>query len=181
MRKVLAVLLMFLVCTVYVMSIRTDDKGNRTEGATQQTSVEQVDVKQGIQEIYDTVKIAYPTTPKEVMQYYNKLMQYQYSKEAIIEDAPLAVDTMRMFYSKGLLNLNDYNRQIELFSAEVEANKENKLYLIESDIKSIAFTQENMALIEVVHTTTTKELERQYWMIREDEVWKIHKWQDTGL
>ena len=173
MQKVLAILLMLLVCTVYILSIRDD-----TKVGEKKNSHETANIQKELQALEEKLQYEETLTPKEVILLHNQLMEYAYSEAMKEEDVKSLIDTMRRLYSKELLALNDYEGQIELFKQEVLNNQDKKMFIKESEIESIEFTESNTALVKVVHGTTKEQVERMYTLIKEDSGWKIYSWEN---
>lgn len=175
MRKIGAILLMLLVCTVYILSIKQKDEATSKETPI----VEQaISLEQKFEELKKILKSDYPGTPKEIIELYNEAITYQYSEEMTQDYVEDTITVMRMIYSQELIALNHYEGQVERLREEVLLNEQNKLYITKSSIESIEFTEENIAIVNVAYDTTLKTIHRTYYMVRENNHWKIHSWND---
>lgn len=178
MQKVIAILLMLLVCTVYIVSIKQEKS---TTIKDQVVSNEVIQIDEELENIQKILQNQYPGTPKELIFIYNQIMGYQYSEQMEEEYIEDIVTTMRMTYSESLIALNHYEGQVERLGEELKQNANEKLYLIDSSTESIEFTQDNTAIVKVVYQTTVEKLERTYYIIKENNQWKIHSWEDIRL
>lgn len=176
MRKVLAVLIMLLIGSIYVLSIKQDGQG--VDNHMTQESSENVKRLVELEEILET---KYPNTPKEVIEIHNELMQRQYSKQ--VDEAMLKeiVKLVRELYASELLGLNTYEAQLEGIFQEVDANKEQDIFLESSTIETIEFIDQQLTIVEVKHHITQKTIERMYYLVKEEDKWKIRSWKDESV
>lgn len=170
MRKILAILIMLLVCSVYILSL---NKEAISEDKSQQELVEGQSVLGNLREILTD---NYPKTPKEVVEVNNQIMMYQYSNEIEVEEVEEVVELIRLLYTADLNALNDKNQQVQHLKEEIILNMGNDFCLKESSIEAINFTHENIAEVHVRYVTSQSEITRIYTVMREDEKWKIHNW-----
>lgn len=175
MRKGFAILIMLLVCSVYVISIKQDPKGSNEKKGS-------VDLNKQISklEILNAeIQQNYPSTPKAVIEANNRIMSYHFSKDMTPEEVGIAVDTLRLLYSKELLELNDRQQQIDQLTLEILNTQLEEAYLEESTIDTIEFVDDYLTIVEVsYHLSSGKNL-RTYYVIRENGQWKIHSWEDS--
>lgn len=164
MRKVLAILLMLLVCSVYILSIRSDQTALPNEK------------KLPLETVKETIVEDYPKTPREVIQLHGEIMMYQYSQEMDEVYLNHTVELLRMLYTDELKNLNEKAFQIERLKQELTNNTLQGLYLESYTIETIEFTHEYIAEIRVKYITTQNEILLTYAVIKKDNQWKIHNW-----
>ncbi|MGL4363021.1 MAG: DUF6715 family protein [Cellulosilyticaceae bacterium] len=183
MRKVFAILLMILICTVYMLSIRKDVTKDEIvqEKMLDEQEIVIATIEERLENVKKTLNTEYPSTPKELMTTFNEVMQCQYNKEIEIDKLEDTVNLTRMMYSEELISLNEYERQYSTIVQEITENNKSGLFITGSRIVSIEFKLENMAYIIVVYETTKGELARGYDIIKENAQWKIHDWKDLMI
>ena len=181
MRKALAVLIMIGICSIYFIAMRSKGVSVGTEKAeaSLKTSIE---MDKQIKEITEKINENYPETPKLLMEVANEIMQVQYSKEwepeSELENQTLLA--LRLLYSKELLMLNSYEKQIENLRMELIKNHEDGIYLKETRIDSIKFISADNAVIMVFNETNKGTQKREYTLVKEEDLWKIYSWKDLN-
>lgn len=184
MRKAIALVVMIVVCSIYFVAMNHAGEEKQV-ATTDNTLVENIKVQDvRLEDIRDTIQEieeAYPSTPKALIEMHNDIMGLQYGENVISELTEETMKALRMLYSKELISLNDSNRQLELLAAELKHNKEVGIYLVGSTIESIAFPTPDTALIEIMHEMTRESQKRQYTLIKQEGLWKIHSWKDLAL
>lgn len=200
MRKIVAVLIIILVVTVYVVAIRKNVKKDTPAEMTEVEAVEEIveeTVGEDVVEAFaaltlEDVPIAtalyrmqrkieanYPSTPKEVITLYNEIMALQYSEEMLAEDITMSVDTMRLLYSEALLEVNPYNEQVYYHTEELAYNTLNQFYITGTQIETIEFIEDyTIAVVDVIYTTTKDPVERLYRLYKSEDKWQILSWVD---
>lgn len=184
MNKVIALVIMIVVCSIYFVAM--DYRGEESGIVKKQEQVLdnklKVDAnKDTIQKMIQQIETEYPETPKMLIEFNNRIMQYQYSKDVNDEVMTETLKALRMLYSEELLQLNSYEKQFENLKVELEKNHIGKLYLTKNTIKSIEFPSPENAFVEVVHETTKESERRQYTLVKEKGLWKIHSWSSLSL
>lgn len=180
MNKAIALVIMIVVCSIYFIAM--NDTGEEIGIVKKQEQIldDEVNVD-AIQKIIQEIETAYPETPKMLIEFNNRIMQYQYSKDANDGMIKETLKALRMLYSEELLQLNSYEKQVENLKIEIEKNHREKLYLTKNTIKSIGFPSPENAFVEVVHETTKESERRQYTLVKEKGLWKIHSWSSLSL
>lgn len=181
MRKALAVLIMISVCSIYFIAMK--NKGVEQVSKEETTFLKaNVEMEKRIQEITKEIEKEYPKTPKLLMETANEIMKLQYSKEwepeSQIESQTLLA--LRLLYSKELLALNSYEKQLEALEMELSQNQKEDLYLKEARIDSIKFETADHALVSVFNETNKGMQQREYTLIKEEGLWKIYSWTDLN-
>lgn len=181
MRKALAVLIMISVCSIYFIAMK--NKGVEQVSKEETTFLKaNVEMEKRIQEITKEIEKEYPKTPKLLMETANEIMKLQYSKEwepeSQIESQTLLA--LRLLYSKELLALNSYEKQLEALEMELSQNNKEDLYLKEARIDSIKFETADHALVSVFNETNKGMQQREYTLIKEEGLWKIYSWTDLN-
>lgn len=134
-------------------------------------------IEQGIKEVKEQLTSAYPKTAEEVIEYHNKIMNYQYSRYMQEEYVKPAVEIVRMLYSKEILGLNLVESQEESLLKEIQANQQQSVFILQSKIISTRYdSEETTAVVKVIHSTNIKDMTREYMLIKEDGNWKISGW-----
>ncbi|MHC1748962.1 MAG: hypothetical protein AB9856_11630 [Cellulosilyticaceae bacterium] len=171
MKKIVLVMLMLLLCVGYFLAVRSKNE----------KPVEKY--KEGIEVLLktenDALTTAYPKTPEAVIENHSKIMEYQYSSQMEQGLVDEAVATIRLLYSKTLLDLNPEDQQEFIMVGELLENKENKIHIIKSEIEQVDYNKKkDEATIKVKHYTTKGDKERKYNLILEKGKWKIDGWEN---
>lgn len=183
MRKAIALVIMIVVCSIYFIAMNYTDEGTGM-GKKQAQGLDKGKVsspKDMIEKIIKEIEAEYPETPKMLMELNNHIMQLQYSEDSGDDLIRETLKALRMLYSNELLQLNSYEKQLENLKVELEKKYVDKLYLTKSTIKTIAFPSPENALVEVLHETTKRSERREYRLVKEKGLWKIHSWSDLSL
>lgn len=183
MRKAIALVIMIVVCSIYFIAMNyTDEEAGVGEKQEQRLGEGKIaSPKDTIEKMIKEIETEYPETPKMLMELNNRIMQYQYSEDSDDDVIRETLKALRMLYSNELLQLNSNEKQLENLKVELEKNHEDKLYLTKSTIKTIAFPSPENALVEVLHETTKKSERREYRLVKENGLWKIHSWGNLSL
>lgn len=181
MRKAIALVIMIVVCSIYFIAMNYTDEGI---GMGKKLGLGEGKIsypKDTIEKIIMEIETEYPATPKMLMELNNHIMQCQYSEDSDDDVIIETVKALRMLYSNDLLQLNSYEKQLENLKDELDKNHADKLYLTRSTIKTIVFPSPENALVEVLHETTKKSERREYRLVKEKGLWKIHSWSNLFL
>lgn len=171
MKKLLVILIMLLLCVGYFYAVRA----NNPQKKYAQREIQKIE--QGIKEVKEQLTSAYPKTAEEVIEYHNKIMNYQYSRYMQEEYVKPAVEIVRMLYSKEILGLNLVESQEESLLKEIQANQQQSVFILQSKIISTRYdSEETTAVVKVIHSTNIKDMTREYMLIKEDGNWKISGW-----
>lgn len=174
MKKLLVILVMLLLCVGYFYAVRANNPRKKYA----QREIQKIE--QGIKEVKDNLTSAYPKTAEDVIEYHNKMMNYQYSRYMQEEYVKPAIETVRMLYSKELLELNSIESQEDALLKEIRANKEQSVFILQSKTISTRYdAEETTAIVKVVHSTNIKDMTREYVLIKEEESWKINGWSNV--
>lgn len=168
MRKIIVTLGLVLMCIMYFILIRKD--------IVEKDSNSKIDVL--INKEKNELTQTYPSSPKDIVESHNRLMQYEYSKEIRDENIPLLLETMRMVYSEELLKANSLESQQTSLLIEIANNREKGLYMIGSQLGDILYSDEDKVTITVKHFTTLGDIVRNYNLIEENKKWKINHWEN---
>ncbi len=171
MKKVLVVLLMLLICLAYFYSVRTNSPQKKVAAR------EKEKIQKGLQQVTDELTNNYPKTAEMVVEYHNKIMNYQYSQYMQEELVRPAIEATRMLYTKELLELNAAEFQENALLQEIQSNKQRSLFILQSKIMSTRYNaDETAAVVKVIHATNVKDMVREYMVVKEDGYWKISGW-----
>lgn len=181
MRKALAVLIMISVCSIYFIAMK--NKGVEQVSKEETTFLKaNMEMDKRIKEITKEIEENYPKTPKLLIETANEIMKLQYSKEwepgSEIESQTLLA--LRLLYSKELLVLNSYEKQLEALEVELSQNHKEELYLEEARIDSIKFETPDYAVVHIFNETNKGTQQREYTLIKEEGLWKIYSWTDLN-
>ncbi len=171
MRKALGIVMMLMVVSVFLLTIR----GDRT--ALEDTQLD-YDANKEITTLQQQFEAGYPQTPKEVVAYYNDVLAIQYHAAMPEKAIPETITLARNVYSKALSNLNDHSAQVAQFQKEYVRNQKENNYYQAGTIKEIAFEEDMLAYVDVDYELTEAGFQRTYELVFEDEKWRINKWQD---
>lgn len=130
----------------------------------------------------------YPPTPKEVMKYYNELMQCFYNEDCTDEEIEALGNRARELYDEELLANNDQEVYLMNLKADIEDYKENKRRISGTSVASSAnveyFSQDGYEFARIMCGYTVLEGKnstsvKQVYLLREDEDnrWKIYGWE----
>jgi hypothetical protein len=165
MKRILALLIVMLVSLIYFTTLRT-----KTEQQTREANV-----TAQLEEKYEHYAENYPKTIEDVLIGHDTFMKLQYSQGMTKEDVSLSVKGIRLFYAKKTLELNPEATQIVNLENDLITNKEKGFYLLDSKIGVITYQGEEV-LVKVTYDTTTGQIEREYILSIEDDLWKIREW-----
>lgn len=181
MRKVIGILLMVICVAVYLISMRgkvQSDKVNH--GGEAATSVSS---EKKIAQIEKKIDTAYPDKPTEVIAIHNELMKIFYGNMSTSESLEDYARTIRKIYSTELQSLNSLETQIQDLEAEKEYIDATDITLVASEVKEVYVLKdekgkETKAEVNVMHTTNQGSVNRTYFLVNEDGVWKINAWEN---
>lgn len=130
----------------------------------------------------------YPSTPKEVITLFNKMVEYLYGGKINKQDVESVTIQQRNLIKEAVLNENPLDVQVERIIYEIESYKKEKKKIIGSDIKEITpdnyFGENNeYCTVEVVYylvkgNNPNINVYQEYILEKNEEgLWKILGWQ----
>lgn len=136
------------------------------------------------------LKTDYPSSPREVIRFYSRIMQSYYDLDYTEEELLQLVDQARSLFDQELLNENDKDEHIKELKIEIEKYKDLKQTITNSkvaEINQIVYYSEagdDYAKVAVVYTLKNKNgTPKAYedYMLRKDEEgnWRILGWKIT--
>ncbi|WP_010169176.1 DUF6715 family protein [Candidatus Epulonipiscium viviparus] len=146
------------------------------------TNIAQKNFDQNLVDFTTQMEAGYPSTPEDVVTSYSDLLQLAYSEHADTEDIVALVEMMRTLYSSELLLLNDANKQVINLVADVENQREQANFLLQSSIARVEYLEntDEMTII-MTHTMTNFKITREYYVVKENDQWKIFSFKDVGV
>lgn len=181
MRKMIGVLMMVVVVGGFIMATRGRiiDNGRQT----QNTDNQEAESNQKIATIEEQLDTNYPTEPAEVIATHNELMKTLYGRITISETLENYIRTIRKLYSTNFLDLNAHDKQLKDLESEMQTIESLKIDLVSSEIKTIYVLKdeegkEMTAKVKVRHTTNQGNIDRIYFLINEEGLWKINAWEN---
>nr|WP_318686346.1 DUF6715 family protein [uncultured Acetatifactor sp.] len=129
----------------------------------------------------------YPPTPKEVLRYYNEILECLYNEECTDEEIEQLGNKAREMYDEELLENNEQEEYLARLRADVESYRENNMRIANSSVASganVDYFEEDgyeFARIHCGYTITENGVSgavREVYLLRRDEnrLWKIYGW-----
>ncbi len=136
------------------------------------------------------MKNDYPSTPKEVMKYYNELLKCFYNEACTEEEIDDLGERARELYDAELLEANEFGTYLMRLRAEIADYREKGRRIVSSSVAAstnVDFFEEDgfeFARILCVYNITEGEVNnstRQMYLLRKDEDrhWKIYGWENA--
>lgn len=200
MKKMIGVLTVLLICAmvfaVYIgFQVRNEQmKNEETSTGTETGTVNEEDniewwdddVKSTNEDYIEImsrdIATDYPTSYLDLMEYYNKMVVYMYSGQATEEEIKNLVDRERAIYSQEILLMNTYEEQLAYAIEDVESFTQDENKIMSSEILEVFETnlENDMVEIRVLYRVTkTGNSDMQYYLIKENGLWKIHSFRAT--
>lgn len=175
MKKMLLVLLMCTLCIGFFFLVKNHDL--RIGFITKE-----IDIEEQLKNHYNELEEDYPSTPRDVIERHNEMMQYLYGHKMQDRHIDLYVQTMRKFYTEELLSHNTQESQKESIWLEKQDNNLNKLKLLESKVEEIIYQEEQQkAEVQVIHYLNKQNITRVYYLQKTSLGWKIIGWEDVKI
>lgn len=172
MRKGILIVIMIGICIVYFFSFKI-----RNEVLRQSSN--SINIEEKLASYESQLLDAYPTAAQEVVRMYGDIIAIYYRgqmKEVYIEKY---VDVVRMFYSQEINTLNTRQEQIEQLKLELMAAKDNPIILLKTEILETHHVNEDSdTIVKVKHFTNKNDIERSYYLKKQNGKWKITSWED---
>ncbi len=132
----------------------------------------------------------YPSTPKEVVKYYNEIMKCFYNEECTEDELEDLVYKAREMYDAELLEANDVETNILNLKGEVKTFTDNKRRLTNCSVAAstnVVYDEiDGDSFAKIMCGYTVMEGSTSYpmtytYLLRRDEQkrWKIYGWKDT--
>lgn len=198
MKKMIGVLTVLLICAmVFAVYIGFQVRNEQMKNEGTETGTGTVNEGDNIEKWDDDVKSTnedyieimsrdmatdYPTSYLDLMEYYNKMVVYMYSGQATEEEIKNLVDRERTIYSQEILLMNTYEEQLAYAIEDVESFTQDENKIMSSEILEIFETnlENDMVEIRVLYRVTkTGNSDMQYYLIKENGLWKIHSFRAT--
>lgn len=185
MRKTVGVLLMILVivAAVFTMKNRMSTKGDGSQ-ATEGIIVNEKNLgaSEMINKVEKQLETKYPEKAEDLIELHNKLMDvgYKYSMDdAVIKQY---VTTIRKMYSERFKEINPEEDQVSFMSEERKTMAGQNMELVASKVTKVFVSKDDKgeainAEINVMHTTNMGSVDRTYFLIKEEGMWKIDGWE----
>lgn len=136
------------------------------------------------------MKNDYPSTPKEVMKYYNELLKCFYNEACTEEEIDDLGERARELYDAELLEANEFGTYLMRLRAEIADYRGKGRRIVSSSVAAstnVDFFEEDgfeFARILCVYNITEGEVNnstRQMYLLRKDEDrhWKIYGWENA--
>lgn len=133
------------------------------------------------------MSLDYPNTPRDVVKLHNRYLMVFYTYDLKDEELMLLNDKVRSLYCSELLSVNPLENSLPALKRDIEKTKEAgytyKSYLLPEASQVVYFTKDgkDMATLDVTITVdvskdTRGEMTIQYFLIKENEQWKIYGW-----
>lgn len=106
-------------------------------------------------------------------------MVMQYDQGVTPEVIEQTLKALEMLYDEEALGCNTYSSQLELIE-EIRINKEADVYLVGNTIDTLTFPTLEKVSIEVTHEMTKEIEKRQYTLIKQDGLWKVHSYKELA-
>ena len=179
MRKAIGVLMIVVVVGGYIWMTRS--QYSKEEVVAEQAH-KATKVGEQIEEIQKTIKSQYPSNPKEVVEMHNKLMGICYKNTLSDKEIKTYAETVRQLYAIEFNELNSQDSQISALEEEQKAIGTEGMQLVTSEITETYIAKdnkgaENTAEVNVMHVTNLGSTERTYFLIKENNEWKINGWE----
>ena len=186
MRKLIGVLLM-VVCVGGGIWMSFGRNGQFKEDSEKRT-LQSENVKSAaakIDEIDKEIENNYPEKVKDVIEIHNELMAIAYKDPMDDDTVKKYVKTIRKIYGLEFLEMNPEEEQIKELNKERQTMSEQRMELIASNIDDVYVAQDDKgeevsAEVNVLHGTNQGSLPRTYFLIKEDELWKINGWENMN-
>ncbi len=174
-----AIVLIIMVATVMALYHYMVNKVKSQEPESTTTMVQDVLLK--------NLSISYPTTPREVLKYYNQIMECYYNEDYTEEELVKLADKAMELYDDELVENQDDVQYMANLKAEIEKYKSTDMVISSAAISSSTdveyYTYENRecAQIRCVYTLrqgTSLMMLSELYVMRKDEDghWKILGW-----
>ncbi|PHV71187.1 hypothetical protein CS063_05705 [Sporanaerobium hydrogeniformans] len=182
MKKGLLILVMIALCGIYFVSMQ--NRGAKIVRKSQGISVEEK-LKKAQEEIVGKDF----SSPTDIIEMNNELMKIFYSSYSADEDISTYVETIRMLYTNELKVLNEKAEQEAELRRERALHDSKPLVLLSSEIKETQLkgnqngdaSKEALnteGIVSVLHYTNKQDINRDYFIQKEDSEWKIAGWED---
>lgn len=159
------------------------NKDRQTKEDTVMTSVQEA--------LSRDMKNDYPSTPKEVMKYYNELLKCFYNEDCTEEEIDDLGERARELYDAELLEANEFGTYLMRLRAEIADYREKGRRIASSSVAAstnVDFFEEDgfeFARILCVYNVMEGEVSnsiRQMYLLRKDEDrhWKIYGWENAA-
>ncbi len=184
MKKVIIFFVLIALCGFYFISMqnrgRQITRGNRKES-----------IQEKLVEAQDEIVSKDFNTPVELIEMNNKLMGLFYSSYRAEEDISKYIETIRMLYSERLRGIVEQAQQEATLRQEI-AIYTKPLVIIKSEVKETHSVMEKeggsskektsgeeSVIVRVMHYTNKQDVERNYFVKKENNSWKIDGWEDS--
>ena len=173
---IIAILLVSLVL-FYVNHL--SNKSAKRRSVKQATELEQL--------MDYNMSLDYPDTPRDVVKLHNRYLMVFYTYSLSDEELMALNDKVRSLYCSELLAINPVENALPSLKKDIanvkEAGYAYKSYLLPEASQIVYFTKDgkDMATLDVTITVdvskdTRGEMTIQYFLIKENELWKLYGW-----
>lgn len=134
----------------------------------------------------------YPSTPKEVIKYYNQIMKCFYNENCTEEEIDALGQRARDLYDAELLEANELGTYMMQLRADIKEYKEKKRIITNATVAastSVDFFEEDgfsfariVCIYNILEGDTNKPTKQVYLLRKDEELrWKIYGWMDAAF
>lgn len=183
-KTIIVVAILIAMCVLYYYYISANNKTKDSGSSSKLSEVQKV--------INKDLDDSYPATPREVVNYYSRLLACFYGEKYNEDELTSMALQSRKIFDDELLNQNDYDEYIENLKSDISQYKEEgkkiSTYIIEKsgDIEYKTFKSHYYAMVDCVYYVkgegeTSRTMET--YTLRKDSTgrWKILYWSLTEV